>query len=60
MNNEWKTLWKLYLQAKFGDNVPIKFTINLGEIDFWIPPLLGVDRESFRAIQKHNAKKSIF
>lgn len=53
-------LWQNYLKSKFGDNVPERFVINLGEIDFPIPPLLGVDPESFKALQKHNAKKSIF
>ena len=53
-------LWQNYLKSKFGDNVPEKFVINLGEIDFCIPPLLGVDTDSFKAIQKHNAKTAIF
>lgn len=53
-------LWQNYLKSKFGDNLPERFVINLGEIDFPIPPLLGVNSDSFKAIQKHNAKNSIF
>lgn len=54
-------LWQNYLVSKYGDNIPDKIpTINLGEIDFIIPPLLGATPESFKAIQKHNAKKGIF
>jgi hypothetical protein len=53
-------LWQNYLKEKFGDKVPETFIVNLGEIDFCIPPLLGINPESFKAIQKHNAKKSIF
>lgn len=65
---EWKQQWEKYLAEKHkgtvpweeqgGDNGPIK--INLGEIDFYIPPLLGVDAESMKAIAKHNAKHRIF
>lgn len=64
MEDDWKANWESYLEANkdapwnTSSNGPIK--LNLGEIDFYIPPLLGIDAESMRAIQKHNAKKRIF
>ena len=66
MEDDWKVNWEAYLEKRKDApwnkpqqvNGPIK--INLGEIDFYIPPLLGVDAESMKAIQKHNAKKRIF
>ncbi len=56
------TLWENYLQSKFGDKDkrPDRFVINLGEIDFLISPLQGVDGSSFQAIKKHNSKKVVF
>jgi hypothetical protein len=57
---DWEIYWKAYLLQKFGNNIPISFTLDLGEIDFWIPPLLGKNSESFKAIQKHNAKHRVF
>lgn len=53
-------LWQNYLKTKYGDNIPEKITLNLGEIDFIIPPLLGATPESFKGLQRHNAKKGIF
>jgi hypothetical protein len=55
-------LWENYLQSKFGDKDkrPEKFVINLGDVDFLIPPLQGVDGVSFNAIKKHNSKKGVF
>ena len=53
-------LWENYLQDKFGNNRPDRFVIDLGELDFLIPPLQGVDGASFNAIKKHNSKKGVF
>ncbi len=53
-------LWENYLQTKFGDSRPDRFVVNLGELDFLIPPLLGVDGASFNGIKKHNSKKGVF
>lgn len=61
MSDDWKIHWENYLRKKFGNAVPDEaFKINLGEIDFYIPPLLGNTAESMKAIQKHNAKNRIF
>lgn len=65
-NEEWKEHWEKYLETQqtvpwkeqTSENGPIK--INLGEIDFYIPPLLGIDAESMNSIRKHNAKIGIF
>jgi hypothetical protein len=67
-NDDWKISWEKYLAEKHkgtvpweeqsGENGPIK--IDLGDIDFYIPPLLGTTPESMKAIQKHNAKHRIF
>jgi len=56
----YKQQWKDYLKNKFGDNIPEQFTVNLGEIDFYLPPLHGINADSFNAIKKHNAKNNIF
>jgi hypothetical protein len=66
MHNDWKEHWESYLnnhqtvpwETQQGENGPIK--INLGDIDFYISPLLGTTPESMKAIQKHNAKVTIF
>jgi hypothetical protein len=66
LEDDWKVNWEAYLEKykdapcnpPTGINGPLK--INLGEIDFYIPPLLGTTAESMKAIQKHNAKKRIF
>lgn len=50
-----------YIKKKYGEtdsNGPFK--IDLGEIDFVIPALHGSTVESFKALQKHNAKHKIF
>jgi hypothetical protein len=61
MTNDWKVHWEKYLTKKYGDKIPEgKFLLNIGEIDFYISPLLGTTSESFRAIQKHNEKHRIF
>jgi hypothetical protein len=53
-------LWQNYLKSKYGENIPNRIVLDLGEIDFIIPPLLGVNPDSFKGLQKHNAKKGIF
>ena len=61
MTEEYKVLLEKYLKEKYGDtssNGP--YLINLGEIDFLIPPLLGSDIDSFKSLKKENAKKGIF
>jgi hypothetical protein len=61
MDDSWKEHWECYLTTKFdGKNPPKSFILDLGDLDFCIPPLLVVNRESFNAIKKHNAKKGIF
>jgi hypothetical protein len=57
---DWEKNWKEYLAKKFGENIPVSFTLDLGEINFWIPPLLGKDTPSFKAINNHNAKHRVF
>ena len=57
MNDNWET----YLKGKFGNNIPDgPLKIDLSEIDFIIPPLLGTTVESIKIINKHNAKIGIF
>ena len=63
MSEDWKRHWEEYLAGRRKDDIkdeiePIE--INLGEIDFYIPPLLGANVESMKAIAKHNAKQRIF
>jgi hypothetical protein len=61
MTEEYKVLLEKHLKEKYGDissNGP--YLINLGEIDFLIPPLLGSDVKSFKSLKKENAKKGIF
>lgn len=60
MNNDWKENFYKYLQRKYGDTIQEPIKIDLGEIDFYLPPLLGIDSESMKAIQKHNQKINIF
>lgn len=61
VTEDWKENWERYLRKKFGDTVPDgKLAVDLGEIDFRIPPLLGATAESMRAIQKHNARQGVF
>jgi hypothetical protein len=61
MEDDWKTNWNAYLKKKYGEEIPHgPIEIDLGEIDFYIPPLLAYDTKGFRTIQKHNAKKRIF
>lgn len=53
--------WENYLKSKFGNNIPDgPIKIDLAEIDFVIPPLLGTTVESMKTISKHNAKIGIF
>jgi len=58
--NDWKLHWEEFLKKKFGDSIPSSFTLDLGEIEFYIPPLLAKTSEGFKAIQKHNAKYRVF
>ena len=60
VNTEWKTNWEEYLKLHNLNEKEESFKINLGEIDFFIPPLLGINAESMNAIRKHNAKIGIF
>lgn len=61
MDDSWKEKWECYLITKFeGKEPPTSFILDLADITYPIPPLLGINRESFHAIQKHNAKKGIF
>ena len=61
MDDSWKEKWECYLITRFeGKEPPTSFIINLGDLNFPIPPLLGIDRDSFNAIKKHNLKKGIF
>jgi hypothetical protein len=61
MEDDWKELWNAYLREKYGSEIPEgPLKINLGEIKFYIPPLLGIDATSMKAIAKHNAKHRIF
>lgn len=53
--------WNNFLKSKFNvDKLPDRFILDLGEIHFYIPPLLATTPEGFRIIQKHNSKKTIF
>jgi hypothetical protein len=57
--DEWKENWENYLKTReVGEKEPIQ--LNLRDIDFYIPPLLGIDAESMNSIRKHNAKIGIF
>jgi hypothetical protein len=59
--DDWKLNWEAYLKRKYPlDNIPKVIILDISEIDFYIPPLLGINTNSFKAIQKHNAKISIF
>jgi hypothetical protein len=58
----WKENWNEFLKSHpeivFIDGKPSK--IDLADIDFWIPPLLGANADSMKAIEKHNSKLGIF
>lgn len=56
----WKERWLEYLESNNLMENEKSFKINLRDIDFYIPPLLGVDAESMNSIRKHNAKIGIF
>jgi hypothetical protein len=59
--DDWKTNWEAYLNSsKIEPTHNGSIKIDLKDIDFYIPPLLGITPEDFKAIQKHNAKKRIF
>lgn len=60
MNDDWKIHFHNYLTKKYGDDIKEPIHIDLGEVDFYIPPLLGIDADSMKAIQKHNQKINIF
>jgi len=63
MEDDWKVDWEDYLKNYKDDpseKIPNAFKIDLKNIDFYIPPLLGADADSMKAIAKHNAKKRIF
>jgi hypothetical protein len=60
MEREWKENWENYLKRKFGDCIPTKFVLQLGEIDFYLPPLLGTTPDSAKQIEKHNSKIGVF
>ena len=61
MTESWQILLENYLKEKYKDtSSPGPYKIDLGEIDFIIPPILGADPKSFKTLQKHNAKKGIF
>ena len=60
-DDDWKDDWNAYLREKFGSEIPEgPLKVNLGDIKFFIPPLLGIDSVSMKAIKKHNAKYRIF
>jgi hypothetical protein len=47
MEDDWKEHWNAYLREKYGSEIPEgPLKINLGEIKFYIPPLLGIDATS--------------
>jgi len=58
--DNWKENWDRFLKNKFGSEIPERFVVNLKEIDFYLPPLLGTTPDSSREIQKHNLKIAIF
>jgi hypothetical protein len=63
MSEDWKQYWENYLKNYEdvpGEKTPTAFKIDLKDIDFYIPPLLGADVDSMKAIAKHNAKHRIF
>jgi hypothetical protein len=58
---DWVEHWEAYLEKKFNGSIPDgAIQIDLGEIDFYIPPLLGTTADSYKAICKHNSKIGIF
>ncbi len=50
----------LWLMDRILDQPPIRVQIDLSEVNFYIPPLLGVTVEAFKAIQRHNERIGIF
>ena len=59
-NQVFQEHWKNYLQNKFGNDIPDKFVINLGEIDFQIPPVMATTSIGFKILVKHNARIGVF
>lgn len=60
IDDTWKEHWEQYLKTHNLSEKEESFKINLRDIDFYIPPLLGIDAESMNSIRKHNAKIGIF
>lgn len=61
----WEDNWNKFLQEHKLEPVDPEIPdgalhLNLADVDFYIPPLLGTTTESMKAIARHNAKIGIF